>query len=367
MNFKICFLPFCVVFCTFQTLAQPAGRAAEVYHLINEARSNPKSFLEKYREEIEDCAPSFAVILEESEAIANVKWDNGLQIMCKDQVDNGNLNPVYPGKMEGFDQSTSGSGSGSDSKEAIAYLCSFYSIINDPDQTHFAIYISKGSYAFIWGRTTRPVHKKKYSYAMKPDTSKVDFNILNTGKSVKYLSDFEKKMIVEINFARVYPSVYADIVGKHMEEKSDDWDGLSRDEITAVNELIKELKSAKKLNALQHKECVYQAAKSHGLDCEKRGFTDHTGSDNSSPFERISKHCGAGTKGNENIVGSTNLNVRKSVIALLVDSGISSRGHRYNMLNPDWKFVGCYHYIVKEHEYSANFVMGNAIQNFSDK
>ena len=93
---------------------------------------------------------------------------------------------------------------------------------------------------------------------------------------------------------------------------------------------------------LQPMQCVYDAAKAHGLDCAKRGFLDHTGSDGSAPWDRILKQCKALSHGNENLEGSGSLDPRKSVINLIIDGGISDRGHRYNLLDPSWTSVGCY-------------------------
>ena len=61
-------------------------------------------------------------------------------------------------------------------------------------------------------------------------------------------------------------------------------------------------------------------------------------------------------RGNENLVGGEK-SVRILVIQLLIDSGISSRGHRYNMLDPSWKYIGCYGYKSEE--------MYNYVQNFA--
>ena len=45
-------------------------------------------------------------------------------------------------------------------------------------------------------------------------------------------------------------------------------------------------------------------------------------------------------KGQENLVGGSSPSA--SVINLLIDGGIGSRGHRYNIINPEWTHVGCY-------------------------
>jgi uncharacterized protein YkwD len=175
------------------------------------------------------------------------------------------------------------------------------------------------------------------------------------------MSAFEINMIREINFARAYPKVYAGIVGRYMAEQAKSWGGLSKDELFATKELMTELKNMEPLSILLPLECLYKSAKKHGEDCKKRGFIDHTGSDGSQPWDRISDACD-GKSGNENIVGTVNTNYRQSVIALLVDSGISSRGHRYNMLDPEWKYVACYQYNESTDEW---FTLGSCIQNYA--
>ena len=36
------------------------------------------------------------------------------------------------------------------------------------------------------------------------------------------------------------------------------------------------------------------------------------------------------------------IEVRESVIILLIDEGIPNRGHRMTLLKPEWKYVACY-------------------------
>jgi len=350
---------------TGSSFSQPTGQAKEVFDLINMARVQPSVFLAKYRAAINECSPQFVKILESATPIAAVKWDAGIEAMQKEIVTKGTLNPTYPGNMDDFYLSSRGSRSSTSSVsvESVKIVCGFYSIMNDPSESHFAIFIQNGSYGFQWGKSKTINNRKPYVYRSIADTSRVDFNMLNTAKNETYMKPFERAMIREVNFARMYPAIYADIVGKYMEQDSRSWQGLTIDQINATNELIKELKSAKPFGLLLPKECVYKAAEKHGNDCKKRGFIDHTGSDGSSPFERIATFCGS--SGNENIVGTIDSDVRGSVISLLVDSGISSRGHRYNMLDPKWKYIGCYSYVDEKQEYPG-FAMGACIQNFSE-
>ncbi len=84
----------------------------------------------------------------------------------------------------------------------------------------------------------------------------------------------------------------------------------------------------------------------------------HTGSDNSSLFDRIKNILGAANiKGQENLVGGSSPSA--SVVNLLIDGGIGSRGHRYNIINPEWTHVGCY-WAGK-----AGNIPDNYVQNFA--
>jgi uncharacterized protein YkwD len=68
----------------------------------------------------------------------------------------------------------------------------------------------------------------------------------------------------------------------------------------------------------------------------------HTGSDGSSPSDRITKFSPAMSFGSENIAGKYPKGTpRDIVIQLLVDSGIPGYGHRYNLLNPQWTYGAC--------------------------
>lgn len=362
MRFLI-FLSFILLLNIQLIYAQSSPQAREVFSLINMAREKPKEFLNQYRVELNRLAPKFIKLLEQATPIQKVIWDTGLESMTKAAVE-GNLDPTYPGSMNGFYLSSSGSGSNSAGLNSIDLICGFYSIVNDPASSHFAIYTTRNSYAFQWGHSRTINSKRSYVYNRSPDSSRVDFNMLHTARREIYMSEFDRLMIREINFARMYPSVYADIVGVYMANKSKEWNGLSRDEIIATEELIEELRKAQPAGLLQPKECLYRAVQKHGLDCKRRGFTDHTGSDGSSPFDRIATYCN-GSKGNENIVGTVSGNIRQSVIALLVDDGISNRGHRYNMLNPEWKFVASFSYVDDKQKNPEYYILGSCIQNFS--
>ena len=342
----------CFILTSSVGFSQSNGKEYDLFNLINDARSNPVAFLAKYQNQIEKYEPKFINILKNSSPIKAAIWDNSLAVNCKERV-YGNLNPEYKGVNELCGHST-GYGKGFDNDPALRFLCDTYTHIMNEDDTYFGFYIDSNGHTIMWGNTCE---RKKIVFEFNEaiDSSVVDFKRLKTGTNELGINSMDKEMIKEINFVRQYPKVYAYIIATYLSNESKSWWGLNQDKYEAGIELIEELRVMPPSQLLYPKECVYQAAKKHAKDCKDRGFTDHPGSDGSSPFTRISKFC-QGLEGNENIVGGKK-NARILVIQLLIDAGISSRGHRYNILNPSWKYVGCYGYEGDR--------MYNYIQNFA--
>lgn len=148
----------------------------------------------------------------------------------------------------------------------------------------------------------------------------------------------EIEMVKEINLIRRNPSAYIPYVEEYIKYLKDngDWMGSSG---TAM-ELIEELKKTPPLALLEPKECVYVAATKHGEDQRRKRDLGHKGSDGSNSWDRILKQCTDLKDGGENLVGGQ-ANIRRAVITLLVDHGISDHLHRKTLLNPDWKYVAC--------------------------
>ncbi len=148
----------------------------------------------------------------------------------------------------------------------------------------------------------------------------------------------EMKMVAEINFVRSRPKEYI----KHIEAFKKEQIAQNRmDWATTCDELIKELKSMAPVSTLEPSNCVYEAAKKHGMEQKKTNSIDHEGNNGSLPWDRIKQACPDMATGGENLVSGSK-DIRNSVILLLVDHGISNRGHRRTMLDKDWKYVACY-------------------------
>jgi uncharacterized protein YkwD len=130
-------------------------------------------------------------------------------------------------------------------------------------------------------------------------------------------------------------------VAKYLKEKSALYD-ISKEEVNTGYELIAELENLSSLNVLQPKECVYNAARTHGMYQKKAKIIGHAGLNNMYVKGRLESSCGQSNHCGENLVAGAET-VRASLITLLIDDGINDRGHRRNILNPDWKYVGCHH------------------------
>ena len=149
----------------------------------------------------------------------------------------------------------------------------------------------------------------------------------------------ENEMVKEINLIRSNPKGYIPYVEQYIRDiKSGKAFGSST---TAAYELIDELKRTPPLSVLQPANCLYQAARKHGEEAVRKGSSDHQGIDGSWPWDRVKRACSNMQDGNENLVGGPS-NIREAVMLLLVDDGISNRGHRKTLLNKDWKYVACY-------------------------
>ncbi len=154
-----------------------------------------------------------------------------------------------------------------------------------------------------------------------------------------YLSQEEQTMINEINLVRSNPAGYVKYVKQYIKDiRSGKVFGSSTN---VAYELIDELKRTPPLSILQPVECLYKAAQQHGQEAVRKGSSDHKGLDGSWPWDRAKRACPQMIDGNENLVGGPD-DVREAVMLLLVDDGISNRGHRKTLLNKEWKYVACY-------------------------
>ncbi len=172
-------------------------------------------------------------------------------------------------------------------------------------------------------------------------------DILNTGANADYLTSLEKEVIYEINLFRSNPAEYAKKyiapLASYYDRKILSYPGDVRiktiEGVNALNECVRELKNRQPLPLMYPSKKLTLAANDHQKDQEKTGKTGHYGSDRSGMKERIERYAKWQVRIAENIAYGNN-SARQIVVFLLIDDGVKNRGHRANLLHPEFKNVG---------------------------
>ena len=156
----------------------------------------------------------------------------------------------------------------------------------------------------------------------------------------------QRLMTDEVNLARSHPEAYALILEQHFRSLGNDrihrGEGRTVRMIegrSAVNEAITFLRSTKPLPALNLNSCLSQSAQDHVIGTGPSGQTGHLGRDGSDPSERATRRLGYSAHCGENISYGRD-SAREHVIALIVDDGVKSRGHRANIFRDSYRSIG---------------------------
>jgi len=152
-------------------------------------------------------------------------------------------------------------------------------------------------------------------------------SFVDTARSATYLSDLEKDVILEINKARTNPRAYAALYLLPYVTN-----GTASN---AMKECIMKMKIMKPIVPLQPGKGLTLAAKEW---VALQGPSGYIGHDNMF-WDRLDKHCYFwGWKG-ENISYGYN-DAKTIVITLLEDKNVSDRGHRKNILDSRFAYIG---------------------------
>ena len=197
-----------------------------------------------------------------------------------------------------------------------------------------------------------------------------NFPAVRTADTASYLSPNERRMIHELNMARLYPKEYAPFVRFYIERQRREMDlskgmigtalrevpptiangqptfvtdtfrlvDTYRREIEAAEELIVELNTMHAVGRLLPNSCMYSVAALHATDDYERGYANLRSPDGTMPFDRIPHAC-TELKGANEVLISNQLTARQAAIALLVDGQSQERVRRRIVLNPQWHFV----------------------------
>ena len=138
-------------------------------------------------------------------------------------------------------------------------------------------------------------------------------------------------VIRELNLARENPKLYASFAAEsrsfHMIEQG-----------RAVDEAVRFLNKARPLPPLTLSPGMCRAAADHCVE-QVAGQLGHDGNDHSSPGQRISRYGSWSLSWGENISYSQKT-ARGVALALIIDDGVRSRGHRKNIFNPKFNYAG---------------------------
>ncbi len=170
---------------------------------------------------------------------------------------------------------------------------------------------------------------------------------IDTTEGADYLSDIEREIIVEINMLRTDPAQYAanfvEPLRKYYHgrlfERPREIAIQTTEGVRALDECIKELASTKAVGILSPKKGLALAARDQAKDQAKTGATGHTGSDRSTVSDRINRYGKWNLSAGENI-DYGNGQARRIVLSFLIDDGVPSRGHRKNLMDGNFNFIG---------------------------
>ena len=107
----------------------------------------------------------------------------------------------------------------------------------------------------------------------------------------------------------------------------------------AVKEAIAFLSKQPAIGSIELDDSLCKAAQDHADDTGPKGITGHDGTDGSSMSDRIERYCEWEGGLAENIDYGKKPALRV-IMALLIDDGVKSRGHRKNLFNDEVRYAG---------------------------
>jgi uncharacterized protein YkwD len=110
--------------------------------------------------------------------------------------------------------------------------------------------------------------------------------------------------------------------------------------VAAVREAVRVLRATRPLPPLRLSRGMSAGAADHVRDQGPRGAMGHTGRDNSAPGSRVNRYGRWFGLISENIQYGRAANAHEVIADLVIDDGVSDRGHRRNALDPDVRVAG---------------------------
>lgn len=151
--------------------------------------------------------------------------------------------------------------------------------------------------------------------------------------SSAFAADLADDVIAEMNLARTAPQQYAQIVAAHTAGYRDG------EAASAAREAIRFLQKQRPLPPFAVSEGIRNGALAHVLDMGPVGGRGHKGRNGSQPWDRMSRFGKWVGRAGENI-NYGHHDARATVVRLIVDAGVRSRGHRKNIFNSSFRVAG---------------------------
>lgn len=111
--------------------------------------------------------------------------------------------------------------------------------------------------------------------------------------------------------------------------------------VAAYADLLDQLAHTPPLPPVEYHSELRAAASRHARDQASKQYIEHWDSQGRWPIDRLRAVAPWITAGNENIAAGPD-DPEGIVLQLMVDAGVDGRGHRNNILDPNWRYVACY-------------------------
>jgi len=156
----------------------------------------------------------------------------------------------------------------------------------------------------------------------------------------------EDQVIKYLNAARTAPAEFAERYLAEIAKHS-----------RAAEECYREMKRTRSMEALEVSRTLSRSSAEHAEDMGKHGTMGHIGSNGSNLAQRIYRYGTWSGSIAENCYYG-NGSPLDIVLELLIDDGVPSRGHRRNILNPQFRYVGV---AIRPHRWFGS----NCVQDFA--
>ncbi|HEX2683687.1 MAG TPA: hypothetical protein VHL77_07135 [Ferruginibacter sp.] len=171
----------------------------------------------------------------------------------------------------------------------------------------------------------------------------IKYSACNTAANIPYLGKNEKEVIYILNLVRAYPALFANTVLKKYPAASGN-DYLATDSFYFLT-LVNTLEKMEAVELLYPDKACFESARCHAIQSGRTGYVGH---------ERKTKDCKAKKHFYAECAEYGHSDPLEIVLALLIDEGIPSLGHRYACLG-EFSLLGVS--IQPHSKYNVNTVL----------